>query len=101
MDIDTKSTEFAKELSDNLDVVYGRVTKKFSDSINVTSTDSSNVNYKISDDVKIYEVDTTTGAKTNVSIASKSDIAVFDEDEGNRIFLKLYKDAVVEAVIIK
>lgn len=101
MDIDTRATEFAKELSDNLDIVYGRVTKKFSDSINVTAGETSNVNYKISDEVKIYEVDTTSGSKTNVTIASKGDIAVFDEDEGNRIFLKLYKDAVVEAVIIK
>lgn len=100
MDIDTKDTEFAKELSDNLDIVYGRVTKKFTDSINVAAGDIANVNYKISDEVKIYEVDTT-GSKTNVTKASKSDIAVFDEDEGNRIFLKLYKDAVVEAVIIK
>lgn len=100
MDIDTKDTETAVELSENLDIVYGRVTKKFANSVNVAVGDNEVVNFTVSDDVKIYEIDTT-NSKTNVTQASKSDIAVFDEDEGNRIFLRIYKDAVVEAVIVK
>ena len=54
----------------------------------------------LSDDVKVYSVDTTV-SKNNITVAETGDIQVFDADENNRVFIKLYKDAVQEIVIIK
>lgn len=100
MDIASKDSEAISEPVENLVTVYGKVTKKFSDSINVTVNGSSEVNYALNEDVKVYSVDTTK-SKNNVLTASISDIQSFDEDENNRVFLKIYKDNVAEAVIIK
>lgn len=99
-DVDTKDTEAAAEPAENLRTVYGKVTKKFADSINVTVNDENEENYVISSDVKVYSVDTTL-PRNGVSVSEPGDIRGFDEDEGNRVFLKLYKNAVTEAVIIK
>lgn len=99
-DVASKDNEAVNEPIENLVTVYGKVTKKFADSINVTVNDEGVVNYAIGKDVKVYMVDTTK-TKNNVTVASISDIQSFDEDENNRIFLKLYKDVVTEAVIVK
>ena len=80
--------------------VYGKVTKKFSDSVNVSVNDSTVVNYAIGEGVRIYSIDTD-NSKKPVSTASFGDIAVYDEDEGNRIFVKIIDEAVKEVVIIK
>lgn len=100
LDIASKDTEAKNEPVENLVTIYGKVTKKFTDSINVTVNDGSAVNYSLNDDIKVYSVDTTK-SKNNVTKAQISDIQSFDSDENNRIFLKLYKDVVQEAVIIK
>ncbi len=100
LDIASKDTEAINEPVENLVTVYGKVTKKFSDSINVTVNDGSAVNYSLGENVKVYSVDTTT-SKNKISAAQINDIQSFDEDENNRIFLKLYKDTVQEAVIVK
>ena len=99
-DISTKGTEAITEPVENLKTVYGKVTKKFSNSVNVTVNGASETNYSLSDKVKVYSVDTTL-SNNNVELASAGEIQSFDAEEGNRIFLKLYKGAVTEAVIIK
>lgn len=100
MDINTKNTELAADISDDLSVVYGRVTKNFGSSVNIETGTDGNVNYRLPDELAVSEIDTS-AAKTVVSQASSADIHVYDEDEGNRLFLMLYKDEVVGAVIIK
>jgi hypothetical protein len=100
LDVNGKNTEFAEKLTENMSVVYGSVTKKFSGSVNVSVNGAQAVNYKTDDSVNVYEVDTT-GTKTVVSKASLNDISVFDEEDNNRIFLRLYKDNVAEVIIIK
>lgn len=99
-DISAKNDEFTKDVSDNLSIVYGSVTKTFDDSVNLSSDGGKVSNYKLPEEVKIYEVDTT-GSKTTVSNAELSDIEVFDSEDNNRLLLKLYKDEVTEAVIIR
>lgn len=99
-DISAKNTEFTNNVSENLSIVYGSVTKTFEDSVNLSSNGGRVSNYKLPEDVKIYEVDTT-GSKTTVSNAEISDIEVFDSEDNNRLLLKLYKDEVAEAVIIR
>lgn len=100
LDMDAKDTEAKAEPIENLVTVYGKVTKKFDNSINVTVNGENDVNYELPSDMTVYSVDTTI-TKNRVSAAQISDIQSFDEDEGNRIFLKIYKDVVTEAVIVK
>ncbi|MBQ7975678.1 MAG: hypothetical protein IJ300_08345, partial [Clostridia bacterium] len=99
-DVDTKNTEASANPAEHLNTVYGKVTKKFTNSINVTVNGGSAVNYELSEDVKVYKVDTTV-SKNNITVAETSDIQVFDEEENNRVFIKLYKDEVQEIVIIQ
>lgn len=100
MDIASKDTEATNEPVENLMTVYGKVEKKFSDSVNVRVNDGEVINYSLPKDMKVYMVDTSR-SKVVVSTAEISDIQKFDEDENNRVFLKLYKNAVQEAVVIK
>ncbi len=100
MDITSKNTEQKTAPVEHLETVYGKVTKKFTNSINVTVNGGSVENFELSDDVTVYSVDTTK-TKNNISVATKGDIQAFDEDENNRVFIKIYKDVVQEVVIIK
>ena len=100
MDIKTKNTETTLTPSENLTTVYGKVTKKFSNTINVTVNDGSVANYSIPENVNVYEVDTQV-SKNNINIATVKDIQSFDKDENNRVFIKFYKDVIREIVIIK
>ena len=100
MDISTKATEAENTPADDLKTVYGKVTKKFSDSINVTVNDSSTVNYQIPSEADVYSINTKASRNT-IEVVTRGDIQSYDSDEGNRVFLKLYKGVVTEAVIIK
>ena len=100
MSISDKRTEKTEKPAENLEIVYGKVTKKFSSSINVTVNDGDTLNFTLGEDVKVYSVDTTV-SKNKVTLAEINDIQSFDEEEGNRVFIKLYKDVVQEVVIIK
>lgn len=100
MDISAKDNENTSSPAENLKTVYGKVTKKFSNSINVTVNNGSTVNYELNNDINVYLIDTA-AAKNSVTTAEIADIQSFDDDENNRIFLRLYKDEVKEAVIIK
>lgn len=99
-DIDSKGTEQEVEVVENLKTVYGKVTKKFANSMNVTVNGGSVMNFQLGSDVVVYNVDTTL-SKNNVSVVTTGDIQAYDEDEGNRVFVKIYKDVVQEVVIIK
>lgn len=95
-----KETEKAERPAENLATVYGKVTKKFAKSMNVTINDGEVINLQLPDDVTVYSVDTTK-SKNNIKVATTGDIQAFDEDEGNRVFVRIYKDVVQEVVIVK
>ena len=99
-DINSKDKEFTSELSENLSIVYGSVSKIFGDSVNLSVNGGKVSNYKLPEGVKVYEADTN-GSKTVVSNAEIADIEVFDSEDGNRLLLKIYKDEVTEAVIVR
>ena len=100
MDIASKDTEQKTEPVEHLETVYGKVVKKFANSINVTVDGGSVENYVLPDEVTVYSVDTGK-TKNNITVATKGDIQAFDEDENNRVFIKIYKNVVQEVVIIK
>ena len=98
--IKSKGTEAAATPVENLDTIYGKVVKKFSNSINVTVNDGEVTNVQLPAETLVYSVDTTK-SKNQVTTATIGDIQAFDADEGNRVFIKIYKDVVQEVVIIK
>ncbi len=100
LDINDKDNEMIASPDKDLETVYGKVTKKFTNSINVTVNGGSAANYAIPSDVTVYSVDMTK-SKNNILTAKVSDIEVYDTDENNRVFLKIYDDVVEEIVIIK
>ena len=100
LDITAKNNEFTLNPTDKLEIVYGKVTKKFSNSVNVSVNNSNTVNYTVPTETPVYSVDTTK-SKNPITVAEISDIQNFDSDENNRIFIKIYDDIVSEVVIIK
>lgn len=100
LDISTKDTEASATPVEKLETVYGKVSKKFSNSINVTVDGSNETNYSIPSDVTVYSIDTTK-TKNNITVADVSDIQKYDSDENNRVFIRIYDDAVKEIVIVK
>ncbi len=97
-DIDAKTTEFTKNISTDLTVVYGRVTKKFQDSVNV-SVNGSVRNYSTRDAL-VYEYNSL-GQTGSVGTVTAGDIEVFEEGNEVRLFIKLAEDKVTEMVIIR
>lgn len=99
-DISKKADEFTLTPVENLDLVYGKVTQKFSSSMNVQVADGEIVNYVLGKDVVVYTVDTKK-SKNNVTVGTIGEIQKYDAEEGNRVFVKIYKDEVQEVVIVK
>ncbi len=99
-DIDTKATEKNETPVEDLEIVYGKVTKKFSNSINVTVNGGSVRNFVLPSDVIVYTVDTTI-TKNQIAVGTTGDIQAFDEDEGNRVFIRVQDEVVKEVVVIK
>lgn len=99
-DSENPKEEFVKSPAEDLETVYGKVTKKFSASVNVSVNGESEVNYFVPENTVVYKVDTAL-SKNNVSVAKISDIQVFDSDDESRVFIKLYKNAVKEIVIVE
>ena len=99
-DISKKGTEFTNEPEKDLEIVYGSITKKFTNSINVSVGDNSSVNYSIDNETTVYSVDTSNN-RGSVKTATIDDLAVFDGDEGNRVFIKIVENKVTEIVIVR
>lgn len=96
--IANKTTEFNREVSTDLRTVYGRVTKKFAKSINL-DVNGTITNYS-TDGATVYLFDSTRG-EGRVSVVAPEDIEVYEEGNEVRVFIKLYRDAVQEIVIVK
>ncbi len=102
LDSEKTSTEFSTSYGNDNEmvVVYGKVVKKFSDSINVTVNDQTAQNYSTTN-ATVLKLDT---AKTTnkVTVTDAGEISRW-EDEANeeRVFIRIYKDEVKEIVIVK
>ena len=98
-EIDDKATESKTEIAEDLVTVYGKVVKKFTNSINVTVNGGAVENYS-TEGAKVYEVNTE--KMTNpVRVAEAGDITQFDELDVSRVFLRIYKDEVKEIIIVR
>ncbi len=97
-DRDAKATEFTKTIGTDLVTVYGRVTKKFADSVNV-SVNGTVKNYSTAD-VTVYEYNSQRKTE-NVNVVTAGDIEVFEEGNEVRLFIKIFEDKVSEMVIVR
>ncbi len=98
-DYDKADTEFSKDVSDDLTIQYGKVTKKFASSFNLSVDGGAANNYSIGD-ANIYVVDT--ASKNNpISVGSASDIQKFDDAKPERVFVRIYKGEVMDIVVVK
>lgn len=94
-----KTTEGTQTINEDLVIVYGKVMKKFANSINVSVNGGKVSNYNI-DGVRVYEFNS---SKTNnpVKVAEPGDIPQYDELDESRVFIRIFKDEVKEIVIVR
>ncbi|MDO4744278.1 MAG: S-layer homology domain-containing protein, partial [Clostridia bacterium] len=97
-DADAKTTEFTNTVATDLVTVYGRVTKKFSDSVNV-SVNGTVRNYSTTGAL-VYEYNSER-KNNNVSVVTAGDIEVYEEGNEVRLFIKISEDRVTEMVIVR
>lgn len=97
-EVKDKAAEFKKTDGD-MDLIYGKVERKFANSINVTVNNGAVENYSL-ENVKVVSVDT---EKTNnsVTVSDAGDIQKYDELSPRRVFIRIYDHVVKEIVIIK
>lgn len=98
-DISKKGTEFSVEHSENMQTVFGKVTKKFTSSFNLQVNDGAVENYSFSD-ATVYVVDTTKNAK-QITVGDFGDVQKYDETAPEKVFVRIYKDVVQEIVVVK
>ena len=101
-DTNSKTTEFTKEYGNDgeMSVVYGKVTKKFADSVNVSVNGKSSINY-LTKDAVVYKVNT---AKTTnkITVTDAGEISKWEDNANEvRVFLRIYEDTVKEIVIVE
>jgi len=99
-DINAKDTEFYASYgsSDEMAIVYGKVTKKFASSVNVSVNNSNAINYNVSDAL-VYKYDS---AKGKLTITDAGEIAKWEDGANEqRVFIRIYKDEVKEVVIVE
>ncbi len=98
-EVDDKATEVKTTVAEDLITVYGKVVKKFTNSINVSVNGGAVENYS-TQGATVYEVNT---AKTTnpVRVAEAGDITQYDELDVSRVFIRIYKDEVKEIIIVR
>lgn len=94
-----RNSEFTAAPAADLEIVYGKVTKAFANSINVSVDGGSAVNYVIPENAGIYKIDSS--LKYALTKASFGDISEYNETDNNRVLIKIYDHAVTELIIIE
>ena len=97
-DSSAKTTEFITEVTTDLTTVYGRVTKKFSGSINMTVNGA--IHNFATGEATVYLYDSAR-PKADIQVVSPADIEIYEEGNEARLFVKIYDDVVQEMVIVK
>ncbi len=97
-DSSAKTTEFITEVTTDLTTVYGKVTKKFSGSINMTVNGA--IHNFATGDALVYLYDSSR-PKADIQVVSPADIEIYEEGNEARLFVKIYNDVVQEMVIVK
>ena len=94
-----KETEGTQTIEEDLVTVYGKVVKKFANSINVSVDDGAVSNYNING-VRVYEFNSSKSTNP-IKVVEPGDIPQYDELDESRVFIRIYKDEVKEIVIVR
>lgn len=101
-EVSKKDQEEVKEYGNDNEMVtvYGKVYKKFSDSINVSVAGGPTSNYSTEGAV-VYKYDSSK-TSNKVSVVTAGEITRWEDGSNEvRVFLRIYKDEVKEIVIVK
>lgn len=94
-----KETEAITQLDQDTYTVYGKVERKFTNSVNVSVNNANTANYAI-DQAVVYEYHSAK-PENKITIATAADIQKYDDADPGRVFLKIYKNQVTEIVIVR
>lgn len=83
-----------------METVIGTISNKFTNSINVETSNMPVTNYNTSNAV-VYDYDYTKPANSQISIVDSSYLTRYDSGDARKVFLRIYKGVVTEIVIIK
>ena len=100
LDISKKATQFEATPTEDLDIVYGKVTAKFASSMNVTVNGGAEKNIAFGG-AKIYILDETKSVNGMVKEGTTGDIQKYDDADASYVFVKSYEDEVKEIIIVK
>ena len=98
-DIDDKATENKTEHSDRLTTLYGKVTKKFANSVNVTVNGADEENFNIAG-ATVYNYDSTKNSG-KISVVTPGDVQRYESANPRLVFMRIYDHEVKEIVIIR
>jgi len=96
---DNKAVEGTQTIEEDLVTVYGRVIKKFTNSINVSVNGGAVSNYAFGN-AKVYEF-SSDKSTSPIKVVEPGDIPQYDELDESRVFIRIYKDEVKEIVIVR
>ena len=97
-DMKKEQSEAKTKISDKLTTFYGRVIKKFSDSVNVQAGSEKAENF-VTEGVRVYVYEKAL-SKNKIKTGDISDVERY-ENNGGKVFMRIYKDEVKEIVVIK
>ena len=98
-EVENKGTEAKTEVSDDFVTVYGKVMKKFANSVNVSVNGGAVENYNIQG-VRVYEFNSE-NTNNPIKVVEPGDIPQYDALDESRVFLSIFKDEVKEIVIVR
>ncbi len=99
-DITKKATQFEATPTEDLDIVYGKVTAKFAASMNVTVNGGAEKNIAFGG-AKIYILDDSKSVNGMVKEGTTGDIQKYDDADASYVFVKSFEDEVKEIIIVK
>ncbi|MCK9479445.1 MAG: S-layer homology domain-containing protein [Firmicutes bacterium] len=83
-----------------METVIGRITKKFTTSVNLETNNMPETNYNI-EGATVYNYDFSKPANTQVTLVDSSYLTKYDSGDARKVFMRIYKGKVEEIVIIK
>jgi len=98
-DSDNAKAEFTTDISENLTVEYGKVTKKFASSFNLQVNGGSVNNYS-TEGANVYIADSSKNSN-KITVGDASDIQKYDDSDPEKVFVRIYKGEVKDIVIVK
>lgn len=83
-----------------METVIGKITKKFTNSINIQTSNILETNYNI-ENATVYSYDYSKPQNSQVTVVDSTYLTKYDPGDARKVFIRIYKGVVEEVVIIK